>query len=378
VIVVRVGDLLQSKAQTLVNTVNTVGVMGKGIALAFKRRFPEMFQDYAARCARGEVRLGEPYPYFLPNDRIIINFPTKDHWRSVSRLDAIVAGLDVLEANYKRWGVTSIAVPPLGCGNGQLEWRVVGPTLHRHLSRLDIPVELYAPHGTPDSQLVFFSDGVNDDGEPPWSQETERIPAGWIAVVEALARVTAQRFHWPVGRTRLQKLAYFLTSEGVPTEIEHRRGSYGPFAVNMKPMLAKLLNNGLIVEHRRGNMFEVAVGPTYEDAREVYAHSIRNWDLSLERVTDLFARLRTDQTEIAATVHFSARDLEARLHRKPSELEVLDEVMTWKARRRPPIDRETVAAAVRNLAMLRWIDVEPSEELGDEDALLLGPGRAAR
>ncbi|MEW6459483.1 MAG: macro domain-containing protein [Bacillota bacterium] len=145
---VLVGDLFQSKAQTLVNTVNCVGVMGKGVALEFKKRFPDMYQDYLARCARKEVKLGRPYLYKSLFPPWILNFPTKDHWRSVSRLEDIVRGLEYLLTRYEEWGITSLAMPPLGCGHGQLEWRVVGPTLYRYLSRLGIPVELYAPHGT--------------------------------------------------------------------------------------------------------------------------------------------------------------------------------------------------------------------------------------
>src|SRR5947209_10500808 len=147
------GDIFESTAQTLVNTVNCVGVMGKGLALEFKKRFPEMYEDYAARCAAGQVRLGKPYLFKSVLPPWILNFPTKDHWRSVPRLSDIIAGLEYLEQHYKDWEITSLAVPALGCSNGQLEWRVVGPTLYRHLSRLDIPVELYAPLGTPAEQL---------------------------------------------------------------------------------------------------------------------------------------------------------------------------------------------------------------------------------
>src|SRR5688500_8245710 len=132
---VTTGDLLASDAQTLVNTVNTVGIMGKGIALEFKKRFPVMFRDYEERCKRHEVRLGQPYLFKSEAHPWILNFPTKNHWRDVSRLADIERGLEHLELNYRAWGITSLAVPPLGCGNGQLEWRVVGPTLARALAR---------------------------------------------------------------------------------------------------------------------------------------------------------------------------------------------------------------------------------------------------
>ena len=132
---------------TLVNAVNCAGVMGKGIALAFKRRFPEVFADYVTRCQRGEVRLGEPYLYRGASLPWILNFPTKRHWRSASRLEDIAAGLTYLDAHYRAWGVTSLAVPALGCGAGQLSWDAVGPVLADVLSRFEIPVELYAPAG---------------------------------------------------------------------------------------------------------------------------------------------------------------------------------------------------------------------------------------
>src|SRR5258708_1712885 len=149
---VLIGDLFKSSSQTIVNTVNCVGVMGKGIALEFKKRYPDMFLDYEKRCREGLVHLGAPYIY-PEGHRLILNFPTKDHWRSVANLDSIIKGLEYLKEHIQDWGITSLAVPPLGCGEGQLEWRVVGPTLYRHLRQVGIPVELYAPYGTPQEEL---------------------------------------------------------------------------------------------------------------------------------------------------------------------------------------------------------------------------------
>jgi len=107
-----IGDLFESRAQTLVNTVNCVGIMGKGVALEFKKRFPANFKDYAARCERKQVRLGEPYPFRDPAGRLIVNFPTKDHWRSPARLADIERGLDYFVGHYADWGVQSVAMPP--------------------------------------------------------------------------------------------------------------------------------------------------------------------------------------------------------------------------------------------------------------------------
>ena len=151
---VLIGDILQSKAQTLFNTVNCVGIMGKGIALEFKKRFPKMFDDYVQRCERKEVKPGVPYLYKTLLPPQIINFPTKDHWKSVSRITDIERGMQILLSRYKEWGITSLAIPPLGCGNGQLEWKAVGPLIYRYASQMDTPVELYEPYGTPPTESI--------------------------------------------------------------------------------------------------------------------------------------------------------------------------------------------------------------------------------
>jgi hypothetical protein len=106
------GDLFQARAQSLANAINCVGVMGKGIALEFKKRFPIVYEDYLERCKRDEVKLGRPYLYRNPQPPHVLNFPTKDHWRSASRLNDIVSGLEYLEAHYREWGITSLASRP--------------------------------------------------------------------------------------------------------------------------------------------------------------------------------------------------------------------------------------------------------------------------
>lgn len=362
------GNILDSRAQTLVNTVNCVGVMGKGIALAFKRRYPEMFDDYVTRCQRREVRLGRPYLY-KTDDHWIINFPTKDHWRAVSRLQDIIDGLEYLEKHYREWGITSLAVPPLGCGNGQLEWKVVGPTLARHLARFDIPVELYVPQGeSPDvEQLALMP--APDDNHPP----TDRfVPPEWVAIVAILDRIEhqqRQQYYWPVGRVMFQKLVYFATQAGIPTGLRFEADSYGPFARSLKQHIARLQNNGLATERQRGNMFEVRVGSTYGDAVTNYRPQMEQWRTAVERTADLMSRMNTSTAEIAATVHYTAARLEDEQQRRPTASEVIDAVETWKARRKPPVQRTAIIAALAVLGLQGWLNVEldeAAEQLIDE------------
>lgn len=363
-----IGDIFKSKAQTLVNTVNTVGVMGKGLALEFKKRFPDMYKDYVERCKKGEIRLGKPYLYKKLVPPWILLFPTKQDWRSVSKLSDIEEGLNYLEKNYKNWGITSLAVPPLGCGLGELNWDIVGPTLYSYLNRLEIPVELYAPYGTPVGKLKpeFL-------GEPSESQLVEqakrpesKIEPGFISVLEALNRLEKIPYHWPVGRTTFQKIAYFGTLMGLETGLEYQRGSYGPFSSKLKSKLIKLVNNGLIQEQKVGNMFMVKIGETFKDARDIYKNEIKSDEHIIYKLVDLFCRLNTQQAEMAATVHFAYSELKRSNGGKLNEDDLLNEVMNWKHRRKPKYNETEVANTIRNLAVHGWLDIDPGEKMAEK------------
>lgn len=169
-----IGDetLLKSQMQTITNTVNCVGVMGKGVALRFKNAHKANFADYVSRCNRNEVRPGVPYVYRAdpkrdkPELELILNFPTKNHWRDPSRIEWIDGGLRILAEKYAEWGIKSLALPPLGCGNGGLDWADVWPLIDRYLGDLPIVIEVWVPDGaeaddssaSDDTQLDLFAD----------------------------------------------------------------------------------------------------------------------------------------------------------------------------------------------------------------------------
>jgi O-acetyl-ADP-ribose deacetylase (regulator of RNase III)/uncharacterized protein YwgA len=360
---VRVGDLFESGAQTLVNTVNTEGVMGKGIAREFRKRFPDMYEDYVWRCQHNEVRLGEPYLYRGLYAPWILNFPTKRFWRSHSNLEDVKAGLRFLQEHYRGWGIESLAVPPLGAGLGGLEWRVVGRVLYKALRELDIPILLYAPHGTPDEQLTpaFL---LAEPGESLLDAGPVRISPGWVAIAEILQRIEQEPYRWPVGRTMFQKIAYFATEAGLPTKLRFVKGSYGPFSKDVNPMKSRLLANGLLEERPLGKrMLLVLPGSALQEAREAYRADLEQWSSIIDRVADLFLRLDTRQAEVAATVHYAATHLAPQRKERPTELDVFELVREWKARREPPFLDDEVAEAIRNLNLHGWIDVEQSSEL---------------
>ncbi|GGN94270.1 macro domain-containing protein [Nocardia rhizosphaerihabitans] len=140
------GDLLASDAEALVNAVNTVGVMGKGIALQFKQTYPDMFREYAKASRAGDLHIGRMFVWqtgSTTGPRLVINYPTKRHWRSASRLEDVTAGLPALIETIEQYKIRSIAIPALGCGYGGLEWEDVGPPIREALDQLAQAVEIW-------------------------------------------------------------------------------------------------------------------------------------------------------------------------------------------------------------------------------------------
>jgi O-acetyl-ADP-ribose deacetylase (regulator of RNase III)/uncharacterized protein YwgA len=359
------GNMFDSHVQTLVNTVNCVGIMGKGLALQFKKLFPDMYSDYQRRCTNKELKPGEPYIYKGLIPPYVINFPTKDHWRSVSRLQDIVNGMEYLLQHYKEWGVTSIAMPALGCGNGQLEWRTVGPLLYYYLQQMDIDVELYAPDQSLSlDDLKRLAAGITEDKKKVSSQPNSRpqLAVGWIMLVEILYRLEQEPYHYPVGRTMFQKITFAATREGIPTGLNFEKNSYGPFSQDLKEVETVLVNCKLLKEKPIGKMFNIEVGPAYAGIREKFLPRYEKCNDTLNKIVDLFMRVDTGQAEITATILFSVDQLKKETE-FPHELDVLKEVMAWKQRRRPPLKEDEVALSIRNLAALNWVQLTPSNDL---------------
>jgi O-acetyl-ADP-ribose deacetylase (regulator of RNase III) len=168
------GNIFDSPAQVITNTVNCVGVMGKGLALEFKNRFSTLFEDYKQRCDRGQVRPGEPYLW--QNDKVqILNFPTKRHWKDDSRPDDIEAGLRYLAAHYQEMGIYTLALPPLGCGNGNLKWEEVRPLVIKHLGSLeDLEVFVYEPMAKADQKNPWDQDDTQPSyPRPPLAAKSD-------------------------------------------------------------------------------------------------------------------------------------------------------------------------------------------------------------
>jgi len=224
------GDLLSAPVEAVVNTVNTRGVMGKGIALQVKQRWPEVDRAYRDACKRGDVVLGRMHVVerggLGDGPRIVINFPTKDHWRSRSRLDDIETGLVDLHEVIERLHITSIALPPLGCGNGGLEWSDVRPLIEKALASLpEVDIVIFPPEGAPaaDGMLV----GTKAPNMSPTLAGLVRLIDGYWTDALGITDI------------EIQKLAYFLGVRHPSLRLRFSRGPYGPYCEDLHFVLQR-------------------------------------------------------------------------------------------------------------------------------------------
>lgn len=225
----KIGDILAEDAEALVNTVNCVGVMGRGVALQFKRAFPKNFNAYAARCKRNELQPGKVFVFetgemFSP--LYIVNFPTKRHWRGKSRLEDIESGLGSLADEIRSRGIQSIAIPPLGSGLGGLNWSDVRCRMQEALSELD------------DVRIVIFEPGGGPaDGRANRSRDVPEMTPGRAALVGLLDRYLAGLLDPFVTLLEAHKLMYFMQVAGEPLRLNFTKGHYGPYAENLRHVL---------------------------------------------------------------------------------------------------------------------------------------------
>jgi O-acetyl-ADP-ribose deacetylase (regulator of RNase III) len=343
------GDLLRADAEALVNTVNTVGVMGKGIALQFKRAFPAMFRDYEKAAKAGEITLGQVHVWptgTLGNPRFIINFPTKGHWRARSRLTDIEAGLGDLVRVVRELDIQSIALPPLGCGNGGLRWPDVRAAIERAFAQVpDVDVAVYPPDGTPPAAAM-----VRSPTRPAWT-------AARAVLVAALARYEEVAFG--ASPVETQKLAYFLQVAGEPLKLRFSQGRFGPYADNLRHVLNRLEGHQIVGfgDGTSATAFDAAlhvVPPAAAEAAEYLADHPESRE-RLVRVATLLEGFESAYSlELLATVHWLAT-VDA-----PQDADDVDAIARlvgeWSTRKRGLFGRDHVLVAWEHLRAEGWLE----------------------
>jgi O-acetyl-ADP-ribose deacetylase (regulator of RNase III) len=296
------GNLLEADVEALVNTVNTVGVMGKGIALQFKRAFPDNFAAYKRESDARRLEIGRVFVYQvggITNPRYIINFPTKRHWRERSRIEFIREGLQSLIEAIRTYGISSIAIPPLGCGNGGLHWNEVRLLIAEAMAQVpDVRALVYEPAGTPPAAQM-----VNRTERPD-------LTPGRAAVLALMKRYLVPGYLYRLSLLELQKLAYFLQIAGEPLRLKYEAFRYGPYADNLRHVLNRLEGHYIrgYGDGRNKPETPLELLPGVADEAENWLITQPTTRERLNRVAALIEGFETPYgMELLATVHWVAQ-----------------------------------------------------------------------
>lgn len=341
----RTGDILAEDAEALVNTVNCVGVMGRGIALQFKNAFPDNFKAYKAICDRKELQPGRMFVFEtgeLTNPRYIINFPTKRHWRGKSRIEDIESGLDALVQEIKDRKIHSIAIPPLGSGLGGLKWEEVRPLIEQRLSLL------HSVH-----TVIFEPGGTQVAGQMVRNREVPTMTKGRAALVGLMHRYLGGLLDPFVTLLEVHKLMYFMQEAGEPLRLKYKKHHYGPYAENLRHVFNKIEGH-LVSGYADGGdepekqleLVPGAIADAHEflkDHPDTLAH--------FERVTALVEGFESPfGLELLSTVHWITKEGAAR-----SVDEIVAQVHGWNNRKKR-FSSHQIALAFKLLTDKGWIE----------------------
>lgn len=325
------------------NTVNCVGIMGRGIALQFKKAYPKNFKLYEAACARGEVQPGKMFVSetgkFSP--KYIINFPTKRHWRGKSRIEDIENGLDALAREIRERKIRSIAVPPLGSGLGGLDWADVRPRIEKALGEFpDTDVLVFEPNGAPERSTIAVS------------KDVPNMTAGRASLVVLMHRYLAGLLDPFVTLLELHKLMFFMQEAGQPLRLRYTKAARGPYAENLRHVL-NAVEGHLVVGYADGGdapdkQVELVPG-AIDDALSFLADDMETRQ-RFDRVASLVDGFESPfGLELLATVYWVVKQEDAF-----SVSEVVERVYAWNERKRRFTTRQ-IELALNALKEKGWL-----------------------
>ena len=342
------GDLLKSQTEALVNTVNTVGVMGKGVALQFRQAFSnDYFKDYQKACQEKKLQIGKIHVFelnSLENPRYIINFPTKKHWKGKSRIEDIEAGLKDLIEVIKNYNVKSIAMPPLGCGNGGLNWKDVKPLIKKYFEQIpEVHLLLFVPSGSPKADEIKIS------GKRPN-----------MTVARAALLTLFEQYLLPGYRLSLlevQKLAYFLQESGEDLKLKFAKQQYGPYTENVNHLLRTI--DGHFIKGY-GDHTPKAIEPTIslmsEALTEAETFLKEKSPETVKRLEEVFLLIEGFEyphgLELLSTVHWVVKENPAV---KNDVVKITNLVHSWSSRKRNIFPQKEIEIAWKQLSNHSWL-----------------------
>ncbi|AXS38877.1 macro domain-containing protein [Breoghania sp. L-A4] len=338
------GNILNEDAEAIVNTVNCVGIMGRGIALQFKNDFPANFKAYKAACDREEVQPGKMFVFetgTFTNPKFIINFPTKRHWRGKSRMEDIDTGLKALVKEIRDRGIRSIAIPPLGSGLGGLNWSDVRQRIEENL------------RGANDLDVIIFE--PNSAAVATKSREVPKMTAGRAALVALMDRYLGGLMDPFVTLLEVHKLMYFMQEAGEPLRLKYEKAPYGPYAENLRHVL-RAVEGHLVAGYADGGdapdkQIELVPGAV-KDA-EAFLTGKRETVSRFEHVGKLVEGFETPfGLELLATVHWVVKHENA-----TSPKEAATKVYGWNDRKKRFSERQ-IGIAFETLLEKGWVSAE--------------------
>lgn len=338
----KAGNILKEDAEALVNTVNCVGVMGRGIALQFKNAFPNNFKAYVAACDRKEVNPGKMFVFEtgkFTNPKFIINFPTKRHWKGKSRIEDIKSGLEDLVRVIREKNIKSIAIPPLGSGLGGLNWAEVRPLIEKALRGFNnLEVIVFEPKGAPED--IAHTKDVPD------------MTAGRASLVALMQRYLDGMLDPFITLLEVHKLMYFLQEAGEPLKLKYSAYRYGPYAENLRHVL-KTLEGHLVSGYGDGGDApgkELSLVPGAVEDAEAFLKASPETRARIKQVFDLVDGFETPSgLELLSTVHWVINKMDAR-----SVDEAIKKTHDWNEGKKEFTPRQ-IALACAVLSQKNWV-----------------------
>lgn len=336
------GNLLDAESEALVNTVNCVGVMGKGIALQFRQAFPECFKEYKRACDAKEVQPGRMHVYEafdMIGPKYIVNFPTKRHWKGSSRMEDVSSGLDALRTWIEESMVHSIAVPPLGCGNGGLPWEAVRALMEEKLAGLDeVEINLYEPVGAPANKAMAVA------------TKSPNMTRGRAALLAIFKQYLVPGYE--LSLLEIQKLAYLLQEAGEPLRLDFEKQQYGPYAETLQHVLQRIEGHFIRGYGDRSSKASIEV---YEEAMGNAERMLeKEFPETLERTEQVKNLIEGFETpyglELLSTVDWVMKHESAY-----SEADAVAAVHAWNPRKAEVFKQKHIALAWQRLKTSRSV-----------------------
>ena len=323
-----------------------------------------MFKEYKALCDQHIIKTGELYPYLENNKVKVINFPTKQHWRSPSKIEYITEGLQWFVDHYKELNIRSIAFPPLGCGNGDLSWDYIESIMYQYLKDIPIDIEIYAPYNTSFNKMTksFLEFKPNREVQSI-GVKYKKINYKWFLPLQIVKCLNNSKYDVLVGRVVFQKICFVLSRYGIDLGLKFVKGTYGPYSEDIKEMITILSNNNYIYEKQVGKSICLSVSDQFKIDKSLYT---KEEVQIVNKVYFLFKGIRNaSQAEILTTILFSYDEL-SKQYDSITENMLYGYVHEWKQSHDDFRDESKIRDFIKSLFFDKMIDIDYSKDFVDD------------